>query len=380
MEAVHRPAVVRVNLAAIQHNLRQIQLRHPRQQIYAVVKANAYGHGAIEVARAALSAGATGLCVAVLDEAIELRQAGITTPIMVLGVTQPKWVSIAQQEQIELTVPSLEWLDEAIDYINQNDSSMPLKIHLAMDTGMGRIGFRYLKEWSSIRNRLVNSKQVKLVGVFTHFATADSEDTKQANEQNERFKAMKQLIQQDDLFDAHDVLFHTNNSAASLWHPDFETDVIRLGIGLYGYNPSNGELPLPYQLQPALSLETEIAYIKQTQSGDTISYGAEYASDQPEWIATLPVGYADGYLREYKKGHVLIDGMRCPIVGRICMDQLMIKLPQPLPVGTPVVLIGESQGETVSAIDLSHLSDTIAYEVLTVLGSRLPRVYEMNNY
>ena len=171
---------------------------------------------------------------------------------------------------------------------------------------------------------------------------------------------------------------HCSNSAAAIWHEGLTTNVIRWGIGLYGLNPSNGGLRLPdtLTLEEALTWETEIVFVKQLHAGDTISYGATYTCSEDEWIATLPVGYADGYLRAYAPGEVIVSGVRCPIVGRVCMDQCMIRLPYEMPVGTKVTLLGKNGNECITAEELSHRSHTISYESLCLISDRVPRSYK----
>ena len=265
---------------------------------------------------------------------------------------------------------SLDWLEKAQTLIPDGKQ---LIIHLAIDTGMGRIGVRTPEQVQEIEQFIREyDKQFIFEGIFTHFATADEADTSQFEHQliafNECVEALKQ----------RPTYVHCSNSAAAIWHEGLTTNVIRWGIGLYGLNPSNGGLRLPdtLTLEEALTWETEIVYVKQLHAGDTISYGATYTCSDDEWIATLPVGYADGYLRAYAPGEVIVSGVRCPIVGRVCMDQCMIRLPYEMPVGTKVTLLGKNGNECITAEELSHRSHTISYESLCLISDRVPRSYK----
>lgn len=372
LPATHRNTQVVVDLNIIKNNIQQIQQRYPEQPIFTVVKANAYGHGMIEVAQAASEVGVAGFCVALLDEAIALRKAGFQQTILVLGISRVEDVSLLAEYQISATVSSLEWLEQALPLLE--NQAQPLRVHLAFDTGMGRIGFcskdsvlqvvSYLKKYS---------ERFIFEGVFTHFAKADDADEEHLREQLQRFDVLvnEALVERPQYV-------HCSNSAYALWHHAAESEVIRLGIGMYGVNPSNEALSLPqvFDLQPALRWETELVHVKKVPQGTTISYGATYVTAEEEWIGTLPIGYADGYIRAYHTGEVIVNGVRCPIVGRICMDQCMVRLPHEMPIGTKVTLLGRDGDEEITAEELSHRSDTIGYEVLCIISDRVPRVYQ----
>lgn len=367
--AVHRPTKAIISTKAIKNNIQnELKLLKKGTELFAVVKADAYGHGLIEVAKIARKAGATGFCVAYLDEAIALREAGFDECILVLGVLYPiSDVSLASKYDISLTVASSAWLEEARVLLVKDDLS--LKIHLAIDSGMGRIGFFEEEDLLTAVDILKQDSCFEIEGVFTHFATADEKNTDYFKEQQVRFNELYQLLPFDFKY------IHTANTATAMWHEAWKSNVVRFGIGMYGMNPSGTVIKAPYKLEPAMSLVTEIVFVKEEPKGKSISYGATYTTKDKEWIATLPIGYADGLVRRYTKFELLVDGHRCPIVGRVCMDQLMIKLPKYYPVGTEVVIIGKSKDkENTFEMAAKHIG-TINYELSCLITKRVPRVY-----
>lgn len=364
----HRPTEVHVKLSAITHNIgEELKRTKPGTEMFAVIKANGYGHGLIEMAHACLDAGATGLCVAILDEALALREADIVVPILVLGITPVQWAGLAAENNISLTVGDLSWLQAAQAVLGDQQ----LSVHLALDTGMGRIGFQHPEELAPVVTFLAeHATQYDFAGVFTHFATADEADTTYFNRQVERWQAMMAVLK------TRPRYVHVSNTATSLWHDACNGNMIRFGVGIYGLNPSGGSLTAPYDLEPALSLTTELVFVKRLAAGDSVSYGATYTATQDEWVGTLPIGYADGYPRRMQGFHVLVDGQQCEIIGRVCMDQMMIRLPHELPVGTMVTMVGANGEQTITLQDVADYAGTIHYEIATNLGTRLKRVYE----
>lgn len=360
----YRPTKAVINLEAIRKNLAAFQQRAGHAEVIAVVKADGYGHGAEEIARMAIESGVRLLAVATPDEAVSLRRAGIDQDILVMGAVPAAFIPVAQQEQITVTALSLEWIDTAQQTATPGQ---PLRVHLKVDTGMGRLGVQ--PEEAEMAYAKLASGPFSFDGIFTHFAAADDEDSTLFNRQAER---MNEVLEQ--LPDG--VMIHLSNSAATLMHPSVACDAVRIGISLYGIAPSPyvGEHS-PIALEPALSLETEIVHVKKVQPGATISYGATYRSEQEEWIATLPIGYADGMLRGLQGQEVLVRGERMPIVGRICMDQCMIRLNERLPVGEPVQLIGQQGDEVVLIDEWAEKLGTIPYEIPCILTKRVPRVY-----
>lgn len=362
----HRPTWARINLDQIKHNLKQVVAHIPKPvQTFAVVKANAYGHGAVAVAKAVADQ-VSGFCVSNLDEAIELRQAGIQGFILVLGVVLPDAVPLALAHHLTLTVTSSEWLELAEAH---SVNLRGLSVHLKIDTGMGRLGLRDVAETNRLMGALVHAG-VAVDGIFTHFATADEADSTYFQEQLARFKV--HLSQLNTL----PACVHASNSATAIWQADTVFNAVRLGIVAYGLNPSGTALPLPYDIKPALSLTSSLVQVKPLPAGQTIGYGASYVTASEEVVGTVPIGYADGYVRDLAGFEVLVEGQRCPILGRISMDQLTIRLPQVYPLGTEVVLIGRSGQEEITATDLAAHCQTINYEVTCLLSDRVPRYYE----
>lgn len=367
----YRDTWAEVDLDAIRENIEAfIRYINPKTKVMAVVKANAYGHGAVETALTALEAGAEYLAVALLDEAIQLRKAGITAPILVMGWVRPSDAPLAEQYDVALTVFQKEWLEEALQTnINQ------LTIHLKFDTGMSRLGLRTKEEAEAIVDIIKNQPCLHLEGVYTHFATADDIDSPLFHVQRERFQDWLAWLSDKGM---QPSMIHTSNSAAAVRLPNDSYHFVRLGISMYGLKPSQ-ELSIPFELKPAFSLHSQLVHVKLLQPGDTISYGATYTVKEPEWIGTVPVGYADGWIRRLaRQGRVLIEGEFAPIVGRICMDQFMVRLPRKLPVGTKVTLIGKQNGKEITMDEIAEQLETINYEIPCNLTVRIPRVYIKN--
>lgn len=361
--STHRPTRAIVDLRVISENIKQVQSQLPKGvETYAVVKADAYGHGAVAVANS-IKDQVSGFCVSNLDEALQLRHAGIESPILILGVVLAQDIQIAIDHQITLAVASLEWVDLAI-----NQELSGLTVHLKIDTGMGRIGFRRSEE----TNKAIHCLQaagVRISGAFTHFATADEADERYFQGQLQTFKNHL------DQLEYRPAMIHASNSATSLWHHDGIFNMVRLGVAIYGLNPSDGQLSLPLPLKPALSLTSELVHVKSLSAGQSIGYGATYTTRQDEVIGVVPIGYADGWTRDTQGFKVLIDGHACAIVGRISMDQLTVRLPKAYPIGTPVTLIGKNHELCVTATDVAAHRGTIGYEVLCLLSDRIPRIY-----
>jgi alanine racemase len=331
---------------------------------FAVVKANAYGHGAVAVATA-IQADVDGFCVSNIDEAIELRQAGINKKILILGVSELEAVSLAKEYDITLTVAGLEWIQALLA---REIDLTGLTVHLKIDSGMGRIGFRDASE-ADLAQDLLKQEGARIEGIFTHFATADEESDTYFNAQLERFKAilasMKEVPE----------LVHASNSATTLWHADTIFNAVRMGDAMYGLNPSGEVLDLPYDLTPALSLESALIHVKRVPAGACMGYGATYQADSEQVIATVPIGYADGWTRDMQNFSVLVDGQACPIVGRVSMDQITIRLPKVYPLGTKVTLIGTDGDKEITATQVATYRGTINYEVVCLLSDRIPREY-----
>ena len=361
----HRPTKALINLEAIRYNIQQMGAHIPKGTLkWAVVKANAYGHGAIAVARA-IQDDVDGFCVSNIDEAIELRQAGIAKKILILGVSEVESFSLAKEYAITLTVAGLEWLENLLD--TESDLA-GLTVHLKIDSGMGRIGFRSASEAEQAQASL-EKHGANVEGIFTHFATADEESDSYFKQQLECFKGILDNLQE------VPKLVHASNSATTLWHAETIFNAVRMGDSMYGLNPSGQVLDLPYELKPALTLESAIVHVKTVEVGACMGYGATYQADSEQVIATLPIGYADGWTRDMQNFSVLVDGQLCPIVGRVSMDQITIRLPKLYPLGTKVTLIGLDGDKEITATDVAVYRGTINYEVVCLLSDRIPREY-----
>lgn len=365
-----RPTKAIINLDAIRENIRSLK-KYLRSEtsIIAVVKANGYGHGDIEVARTVLEAGADMVSVATPDEAVRLRQLGINRDILVMAPSPVNFAKTAAALQITVAVSDDKWLETAL--LAQEDFEKPLKIHMKIDCGMGRTGLRDVKTLQAIVAIVNQSEKVLLDGVFMQFSSADDESQERTEEQIEQFMTFVKLLPK------KPRLVHVSNSAATFLHPAYAFDAVRVGIGLYGISPSEyvrGKLPYP--LKRALSIESELTAVKLLEKGSSISYGATYETTQDEWIGTIPIGYADGFQRRLTGQEVLIGGERMPIVGAVCMDQCMVKLSREMDVGERVTLIGKQDGEEITLEEWAEKLDTIAYEVTVSIGERIPRVYK----
>lgn len=362
----YRPTKAVIDLNAIEKNLASFKERIGDAQIMAVVKADAYGHGMLQVAKCAVDTGIKLLAVGTPDEALELRKNGFDQKVLVMGASPASFIPVAQQQEIALAAISLDWLHAAI--AAQNPGFPPLKIHLKIDTGMRRVGVAVEEVDEAIAE--IRRHSLAFEGLFTHFATADEEEGELFNRQVEH---MMRIIEQ---LDDERVMVHVSNSAAALMHASLAYDAVRIGISMYGIAPSDYvEENLPFLLLPAMSLETEIVHIKKVKAGEAISYGGTYCCEQDEWIATLPIGYADGMLRGLQGQEVLVRGERAEIVGRICMDQCMIRVPEKLPVGEKVQLIGKQDKEEIRINEWADKLNTIPYEIPCILTKRVPRIY-----
>lgn len=361
----HTPAII--HLQAIRNNIEHYKHFIDKQpEIWAVVKANAYGHGAVKVAQAVASH-VQGFCISNLDEALELRNNDITLPLLVLSGIVPDNADLARDMDITLTVPSVEWLELVIKESTTDLSG--LKVHVAVDTGMGRIGVKTTEEINEIY-RLAEQHCIEIEGIFTHFATADEKDTDKLQEQSEKFEDILSKLPYRPRY------IHSTNSAAGLWHSNQVQDIERLGIAMYGLNPSGTLIDLPYQLEPALTLQSEITHMKKIEAGETVGYGATFEASEETYIGTVSIGYADGWTREMQGFHVLIDGQEAEIVGRISMDQMTIKCDKYYPIGTLVTLIGRDGDKEISVDDIAKWRKTINYEIICLLSDRIYRIYK----
>lgn len=365
----YRDTWAEIDLDCIHANLTSIKKHLPQEvMIIAVVKANAYGHGDVQVAEEALEAGAGYLAVAFMDEAISLRNKGITAPILVLGATRPEDILVAAKYDITLTVFQQDWLEEALKHVKTDDK---ISFHIKVDTGMGRIGVRSVTELTAVEQIISENDQFNLEGIFTHFATADEIDDSYMYKQLALFESIVAALKQKPKY------IHSSNSAAALRFPRTYFNAVRIGIAMYGLTPSlEMEKEIPFQLTEAFSLRSRLVYVKQMHKGEKVSYGATYETGEEEWIGTIPIGYADGWIRKLQGQEVLVNGTRVPIVGRICMDQCMVGLPYHVPIGTTVTLIGVEENQFISVNEIAKKLDTINYEIPCIIASRVPRLYK----
>jgi len=363
-----RPTKAVVNLGAISQNIRKIRAAIGKERhLMAVVKADGYGHGAVEVAKTALRHGADYLGVALPGEAKELRRAGIEAPILVLGPIEPNQAHDVLETRVEQTVCSME-VAHALEQAAAR-AGCRVDVHIKVDTGMGRIGVPPEETLEFVRalNRLPN---IRIKGVFSHFSVADEKDKTFSLKQIELFE---QVVKALTLGGISIPLRHMANSAALLDLPQSYYDMVRLGIIIYGLYPSiHVKKSIP--IIPAMTFKSKILFLKKVAPGTPIGYGRTYHTKKEALVATLPVGYADGYSRLLSnKGQVLIKGVRAPVVGRVCMDMIMVDVTHipDVSVGQEVILFGEEP----SAEEIAQLTGTISYEVVCGVSKRVPRVY-----
>ncbi|WP_416148586.1 alanine racemase [Salipaludibacillus sp. HK11] len=369
----YRDTWVEVDLDAISENVKNIKSGLPKTvAVMAVVKADGYGHGAVDIAKEALMSGATYLGVAILDEAIALREAGIEAPILVLGYSRPEDVQIALELNLTLTIFQGEWVEKAKHYLPIG-SIEKVKCHVKIDSGMGRIGIRTIEERQALIHALLTTDQFEVEGLYTHLATADELEMSYFEIQQARFSRMIRDFEAE--YGTEIAVKHCGNSAAALRYGDRCYNLVRLGIAMYGLSPSSeikDHVNVP--LKEAFSLHSQITHIKRLPQGEGISYGASYKTQSEEWIATVPIGYADGWIRANQSGDVLVRGKRAKIVGKICMDQMMIHLDEPFSEGEIVTIIGKNGDDFITIDEVATRLNTINYEIPCVISSRVPRV------
>jgi len=369
-----RPVWMEVNLDNLAYNIRQIKnnIKAPAS-IMGIVKADGYGHGAVEISRVLLEEGVQRLGVAVLDEGIALRQEGIDVPILVLGYTPPQLFDKVLEHRITPTLYNYQDALRLSELASKNGSSV--KVHLKLDTGMGRIGMIPGQDSLDMVSNIYALPGIKIEGIFTHFSVADEKDKTYTREQFKKFTGFVNALKERGI----DIpLRHAGNSAASIDLPETHLDMVRPGVILYGLYPSDEVEKGKLSLKPLASLKTVISHVKTVPSGTSVGYGRKYISAGERVIATLPIGYADGYTRLLSgKASVLVHGTRAPLAGNICMDQCMIDVTgiDGVKVGDEVVLMGSQGEETITAEELASLLGTINYEIVCLIGKRVPRVY-----
>ena len=367
-----RPTIAVIDRDALDYNYREVVRCAEGQQVLAVVKAGAYGHGAVEIAKRLLRLGADMLGVALVEEGRELREAGIDAPILVMGATFSEQAEAMVSLKLTPAIYSLPVAQALSDAAYQRRTT--INVHVMIDTGMGRIGTAP-EDAPDLIASLKKLRNISVQGLMTHFADADLRDKQFALKQMDRFEALLKALEAAKI---KVPVRHAANSAAVLdFHRAFFT-MVRPGLMLYGYNPIEAGARSA-DLRPVLSLLTRIVFLKKVPAGVPISYGRTFTTKRASTIATLPIGYADGYGRGLSnKGEALVRGARVPVVGRVCMDMCMIDVTDVPAVreGDDVVLIGSQGSERITADDIAAKIGTIAYEVLCGISSRVPRIYQ----
>lgn len=368
-----RATVAEIDLSAIAHNVGVMKEFAGDARVLAVVKANGYGHGAVPVAETALAAGAHGLCVALVQEGVELRRAGIEAPILVLSEQLIEQVGDLVAHGLIATAYSTHYIDALASEAKRLDV-VGHEVHLKIDTGMNRVGAAPSNAVELAGRIIARSPQLSLGGVFTHLATADGPDPTETRAQLSRFDlALAELHRAG----VDPGWVHAANSAATIAHPDARRDMVRAGIALYGIAPDVSMTPLCGRLRPALTLRSRVSYVKRVAAGEGVSYGLRHRFATATTVATVPLGYADGVPRGLglSGGQVLIAGRRRPIVGVVTMDQLMVDCgDDEIRVDDEVVLIGRQGSESIDANEWGSLLGTIGYEVVCAISARVPRV------
>lgn len=363
-----------IDLDAVCHNISEIKkLVGPDTKIMPVIKADGYGHGAVPVAKALNKIGVDGFAVAIIEEGIALRKQGITKPILILGYTSEYQYASLIQHEIEQTVFSYE-MAEAISKFAVT-MKKEARIHIKVDTGMNRIGFKPTEESVGQVQRIQKLPNIKIQGIFTHFACADEEDKTSARHQKELFDQFVLKIEEKGI---EIPVKHVSNSAAIMDLRECRMDMVRSGIITYGLYPSEEVDKSAIDLKPALSLISHVIHVKEVGPGEGVSYGSTFVTDRKTRIATIPVGYADGYPRALSsRGRVIIRGQYAPIIGRICMDQFMVDVTdiEGVCVMDRVTLIGTEGDKNISVEEAADLAGSFNYEFVCGIGKRVPRVY-----
>jgi alanine racemase len=372
-----RPVWAEINLDNLAHNIKEVRRVTKKDALVtAVVKANAYGHGSIMAAKIFLENGADRLAVATLSEGIELRRAGIKAPILILGCTPEHQAKFAIENDIIQTVCSYENAKVLSDIAKSMDDIA--KIHIKIDTGMSRIGFRVEEKTIDEIVKISKLSNLYMEGIFTHFAKADEKDKTFTEKQFEKFQWVIDKLEKRDI---HIPIKHVSNSAGIIDLPQYNLDMVRGGIMIYGLYPSNEVCKDRVSLKPAMKLKAKISNLKVVPKRTGISYGQIFITNRESKIATIPIGYADGFTRLLtSKGEVSIKGNRVPIVGNICMDQCMVDVTDipDVEIGDEVILFGDGKDNSPHIDEIAKKLGTINYEIVCMVGRRVPRVYIKN--
>lgn len=364
-----------VNLEAIRHNLQQVKNKISEDtKLMVIIKADAYGHGAVPLAKAI---GESTLIdyygVAIIEEALELREAGIKKPILILGYTPREQYELVVANDVSQTIFQYEMAKELSEEAKRQGKTA--KLHIKIDTGMTRIGFTDTQESVEEIKKIAALEYIEIEGLFSHFARADETDRQATLKQLERYEAFIAMLEKEEI---NIPIKHIANSAGIIEFPKASYNMVRCGIATYGIYPSDEVNREVIKLIPAMELKSHVIFVKEVESGVGVSYGATYVTGKKTTIATIPVGYADGYSRNLSNhGKVIIHGQYAPIIGRICMDQFMVDVTEIENVkqGDTVTLLGRDAEACISAEELAEWSHSFAYELVCTVGKRIPRVY-----
>jgi alanine racemase len=369
MSPIPHPSWIEIDLRQFQNNIAIVRSHIGKSLYCLLVKANAYGHGLSRIGLAAEEAGIDYLGVAHLQEGIQLRLAGVTLPILVFGAIHEDQIEELIHHNLEFSISSRFKADLASEKCKEKN--LRCRVHLEVDTGMQRTGVRYATALM-LREHIKKLEGLEVVGIYSHLATADAPNNLFAQKQIDTFHALLE----EPAFAGENLIRHIANSAGAVHYPTTHLDMVRPSLLTFGYPPLNAPASLQ-GIAPCFSLKAKISYFKVVEKGEGISYGHSYITTRRTRIVTVPVGYGDGYLRALSnRAHVLISGKKFPVVGTICMDQLMVDVGDAeVYVGDEVVLIGKQAGEEILLTDIAALCNTIPYEVLCLFSSRLPRVY-----
>lgn len=376
MDLLH-PMWAEINLDNFIYNINKIKKRARNSEIIAVVKANAYGHGAIEISKTLVECNIKKLAVANIVEAIELRDNNINIPIMILGLSEEYAIDSILKYNVEPTVSTVSFANK----LNEKAKTLNkiINIHIAIDSGMGRIGFRNNENSILEITEISKLTNINIESIYTHFSTADSKDKGYSLKQLSIYKEMLDILEKNGVNIPKKNL---SNSAAIIDIDEAHLDCVRPGIIQYGYYPSNEVNKKALDLKPVLSWKSRILYLKEVEVNEYIGYNQNFKTTKKTKIATIPVGYADGYSRGLSnKGKVIINGTLAPILGNVCMDQIMVDVSEVKDVATgdEVILLGSDGDVKFDAEDMANILNTISYEVLCLIGRRTPRVYIRNH-
>lgn len=373
LSKLSRPVWAEINLDNLAHNIREVRrVTKEGVMVTAVIKADGYGHGAVEIAKVLLENGADRFAVATLSEAIQLRKNYSETEILILGYTPSDSFEEVLDNDITQTLYSLKQAMELNEEAIKKDKMQ--KIHIKLDTGMSRLGMKICDETLLDIEKITKLSNLDVEGIFTHFAVADEVDKEFTYRQVEKFNYIIEELENKEI---NIPIKHVSNSASIIDLPDLNYNMVRAGIMLYGLYPSGDVDKSAVDLREVMSLRARLSHVKDVEAGTGVSYGLKYKTDKTETIGTMPLGYADGFTRLYSfAANGIINGEKRPIVGRICMDQCMINLTGiDAREGDEVILFGEKEGISISIDEVASYIDTINYEVVCMINKRVPRVY-----